>query len=109
MSGDLTGLCLCLYDHTCKIWISPVSDKTYLNILDRMKSPEKGDSSGQMPTWADLHVAKLSRTRRPATYVEQEYVPDPYPQPNGGQNLGMLELLSDPSVTCKDRVPSFYY
>ena len=41
---------LCINAHTCKIWISPVSDGTYLDILDTMKSPEKGDSSGHMPT-----------------------------------------------------------
>ena len=41
-----------IYAHTCKIWISPVSDRTYLNILDMMKSPEKGDSSDHMPNWA---------------------------------------------------------
>ena len=29
-----------MYARTCKIWISPVSDRTYLNILDMMKSPE---------------------------------------------------------------------
>ena len=29
-----------IYAHTCKIWISPVSDRTYLNVLDMMKSPE---------------------------------------------------------------------
>ena len=34
--------------HKCKSWISPVSDRTYLNIL--MNSPEKDDSSGHMPT-----------------------------------------------------------
>ena len=38
---------------------------TYLNILDMMKSPEKGDSSGHLHTWAQLHVAELSRTHRP--------------------------------------------
>ena len=41
---------LFIYAHTCKIWISPVSDRTYLNILDMMNSPEKGDSPGHMPT-----------------------------------------------------------
>ena len=55
-----------IYAHTCKIWINLVWDRTYLKILDMMKSLEKGDSSGHMPTWAELHVAKLSRTRRPA-------------------------------------------
>ena len=29
-----------IYAHTCKSWISPVSDRTYLNILDMMNSPE---------------------------------------------------------------------
>ena len=37
---------LSIYAHTCKIWISPVSDSTHLNILGMMNSPEKGDSSG---------------------------------------------------------------
>ena len=32
-----------IYAHTCKIWISPAPEGTYLNILDMMKSPEKGD------------------------------------------------------------------
>ena len=31
---------------TRKSWISPVSNRTYLNILDMMNSPGKGDSSG---------------------------------------------------------------
>ena len=54
-----------LYAHTCKSWISPVTEGTYLNILDMMKSPEKGDSSGHLHTWAQLRVAELSRTCRP--------------------------------------------
>ena len=30
-----------MYAHTCKSWISPVSNRTYLNILDMMNSPGK--------------------------------------------------------------------
>ena len=53
--------------HTCKI--SPVKKGTYLNILDMMKSPEKGDSSGHLHTWVQLRVAELSRTLRPAKNI----------------------------------------
>ena len=35
--------------HTSKSWLSPAPDRTSLNILDMMNSPEKGDSSGQCP------------------------------------------------------------
>ena len=48
-----------IHAHTCKSWISPVSDRTYLNVLDMMNSPEKGDSSGHLPNWAQLSIAEL--------------------------------------------------
>ena len=58
-----------IYAHTCKSWISPASDRSYLNILDMMNSPEKGDSSGHMPTWAQLWVAELRRIWKPAKTI----------------------------------------
>ena len=44
--------------HKCKIQISPFSNRTYLNILNMMKSPEKDDSSGP-----HAHLSSAMRSR----------------------------------------------
>ena len=86
--------------HTCKSWISPVSDRTYLNILDMMNSPEKGDSSGHMPTWAQLCVAKLRRTWKPAKTILDRISK----HPNNNNKINCLTLSSNFYFGCQGKV-----
>ena len=48
-----------IYALTCKIWISPVSERTYLNILDMIKTPEKGEDNKHLTLDLCLILLKL--------------------------------------------------
>ena len=58
-----------MYAHTCKIRITPVSNRTYLNILTWWSHLEKMTHPAHTPTWAQLRVAELRRSWRPAKNI----------------------------------------
>ena len=82
------------YAHTCKSWISPASDRTYLNILDMMNSPEK-----RWLIWPHAHLSSAMRSRakedmKASLFVSKKNIAGPQGARGDGLTVNRANFLN---------------